>query len=883
LAAHSIVLFLAALGALQAACFGLARALGMRLEIRAAALAVLLPLALLAPWLFGGEVLAPTGVMERVLPGLPIPDAAHRGHLVLNDPLYQFLPWELEVRHALRARRLPLWSDTLDGGSSPWLNPQAGALSPLAMLARPLPIQHFLAATLAFKMLLAFEGVWLLVRRLGRSRVAALVAAVSFTLGGGLMAWALFPHTATVAWVPWLALGCVETCRRPRPAAIAATGLITAALLLSGHPETALAGGLFAALVGLWLGRRPRLLQETGRRQETQGAPGMQGGPGVPEMPGVPEAPEAREELRGGRGRPRPAGLGRGVAAAALAAALGCGLAAPQILPFLRAVPDSQRARDMTAATMPPHELRLLAPSSWFLPLSVAFLRSPVNPLVFGVPYGKDGPVDWPNPLSGYAGLAAFAGALVALFAARAGPARPFLAFAILALLLTAGFLPFAMLTYAVPALRLPAYPRLLPVASLALAVAASFGCDLLLRAGSRRLQVAAALALAAALSLAAAPAPAVVALWALLLAAAAVAAVAARRRHRWQRWRDGGAALLVAALALDLVPWSLRLLPHGQGGLFYPPNALTARLAAETAGGAWRTVGVSKLVYPSLLPVYGLSDIRPNNVMAPSAYLGVLAAAFSFTPSAANYYSAFCCPYHPLLSFLNVRAVVSNIYQPPLLPRTLVPLDAPEILPFLILRNTAALPRWFVPAAIEPIDRAAVGPWVARMTDPRRVAVFRDEIGAWRPTPPISPTPPTQPIPLTPPTQPIPPSPPTVPAGAADGGVAAARQLGGGAPGHLRLAVPGRGDRLLATSLTLPAGWAASAAGRRLPTLTVNGAFLGVRVPAATTQIDLDFTPPGFRAGVALGAAALGLLVGLSLAVVRRRFGGRSRPAASL
>ncbi len=764
------------------------------------------------------------------------------------------------MRHALRARRLPLWSDTLDGGSSPWLNPQAGVLSPLAMLARPLPIQHFLAATLAFKMLLAFEGAWLLVRRLGRSRVAALVAAVSFTLGGGLMAWALFPHTATVAWVPWLALGCVETCRRPRPAAIAATGLITAALLLSGHPETALAGGLFAALVGLWLGRRPRLFQETRRtrrRQEIQGAPEMQGGPWMPGVPGVPEVPEARGERRGGRGRRRPAGLGRGVAAAALAAALGCGLAAPQILPFLRAVPDSQRARDMTAATMPPHELRLLAPSSWFLPLSVAFLRSPVNPLVFGVPYGKDGPVDWPNPLSGYAGMAAFAGALIALFAARAGPARPFLAFAILALLLTAGFLPFAMLTYAVPALRLPAYPRLLPVASLALAVAASFGCDLLLRAGRRHLQVAAALALAAAISLAAAPAPAVVALWALL----AAAALAARWRRTW------GAALLVAALALDLVPWSLRLLPHGQGGLFYPPNALTARLAAETAGGAWRTVGVGKLVYPSLLPVYGLSDIRPNNVMAPSAYLGVLAAAFSFTPSAVNYYSAFCCPDHPLLSFLNVRAVVSNIYQPPLLPRTLVPLDAPEILPFLILRNTAALPRWFVPAAIEPIDRAAIGPWVARMTNPRRVAVFRDEIGAWQPSPPISPVPPTTPA----------------GAGAADGGVAPARLLGGSAPGHLRLAVPGRGDRLLATSLTLPAGWAASAAGRRLATLTVNGAFLGVQVPAGITQLDLDFKPPGFRAGVALSAAALGLLVALSLPGVRRRFGRKQGPPASL
>jgi hypothetical protein len=856
-AAHSIVLLLAALGVLQAACWGLARALGMRLEVRLAALGVLLPLALLAPWLFGGDLLAPTGVLEGVVPGAPPADPAHRGHLLLNDTLYQFLPWEAEVRHAYRALRLPLWSDTLDGGSSPWLNPQAGALSPLAMLARPLPLQRFLAAMLCFKVLLALEGTWLLVRRLGRSRIAALVAAVSFALGGGVMAWGLFPHTTTVAWVPWLALGYLETCRRPRPAAIAATALITAALLLSGHPETALAGALFAALVGLWLsrwrweewlkrGRRGRLEAAAERREGRRG----QESPEVVQGQQGQQGQEGRERPKGPRSRrrQRSAGLGRAVQAAVLAAALGCGLAAPQILPFLRAVPESQRARDMTAIKMPPHELRLLAASTWFLPVAAAFLRAPTNPQVFGVPYSEAfrGPYDWADALSGYAGLAAFAGALIALLAARARLARPFLAFAILAFFLAAGFLPFATIIYAVPALRLPAYPRLLPVAALALAVASSFGWDLLLRGTRRRLQAAVALALAAVISLAAGPAPTVVALWALL----AAAALAARRRRSW------GAALLVAALILDLAPWSLRLLPRGQGGLFYPPNALTARLAAETAGGPWRVVGLDKLLYPSLLPVYGLADIRPNNVMAPEAYLEVLEAAFLFTPSAANYFAAFRFPDHPLLSFLGVRAVVGDLYLPR--PRTLAALDIPEILPFQIFRNTAALPRWFVPAAAEPIERAAIGPWVTRMTDPRRVAVFRDEIGAWRPATPAT----------------------------ANGGVAPARLLGG-RPGQVGLAVPGDGDRLLATSLTLPAGWRASARGRQLRTLTVNGAFLGVRVPAGTERIDLDFAPPGFRAGIALGgAAALGLLILASLSYVRRRSGvaaaGRSRRAQS-
>src|SRR5437588_530800 len=226
----------------QGGCLLLARGLrgGPRLEWRAAALGLALPLLFLSPFLLDDTLLAPTGVIAGVLPlhGLP---PVRFSHLIQSDTMYQFLPWELEVRHAVRGHRLPLWSDLLDGGSSPWINPQAGVLSPLAMLARAVPIQWFLLAMLALKMLLACEGTWLLARQAGVSRASALLAAAGFTLGGGVMSWALFPHTAALAWVPWLTLGCIRLFRRPRARTIAATAAIAAALLLSGHPETAAA------------------------------------------------------------------------------------------------------------------------------------------------------------------------------------------------------------------------------------------------------------------------------------------------------------------------------------------------------------------------------------------------------------------------------------------------------------------------------------------------------------------------------------------------------------------------------------------------------------------------------------------------------------------
>lgn len=161
----------------------LARGLGLRLSRSAVSGGLLLPLVLLAPWLGGNPLLVPCNQLSGHFPGVPVlarPDP----HELLNDVIFQFIPWELEVRHALAEGRLPFWSDLLEGGSSPWANPQAAVLSPLAMLARLLPIQHHLLAMLALKVLVAFEGTWLLARRLGASRVASLLAGGGYALSG---------------------------------------------------------------------------------------------------------------------------------------------------------------------------------------------------------------------------------------------------------------------------------------------------------------------------------------------------------------------------------------------------------------------------------------------------------------------------------------------------------------------------------------------------------------------------------------------------------------------------------------------------------------------------------------------------------------------------
>jgi hypothetical protein len=774
----------------QAVCWLLARGLGVRLERSAVICGWLAPLLVLAPRLVDRQLLAPTDVLWGT-PGAPW-IARSPSHQILNDTLYQLLPWELEVRHAFADRRLPFWSDTLEGGSSPWANPQAGVLSPLQMAARVFPIQHLLLGELFLKLLVAFQGTWLLARLTGRSRAASLLAAAGFSLGGGLFAWALFPITATVAWVPWLAAGVIRLFRHPGPRVIAVTAAITAALLLSGHPETAAFGGLFAAVCGLGLRRRV-------------------------------------------------AGLGRGLGAATLAATLGFGLAAPLLLPFLALVPDSQRAGETLAQTIHPGEVHALSPLSWFEPGYAGFLLAPISPHAYGRPYQGPftGPFNWADSEAGYTGLVAFAAALVALLAVRDRRAWPFLGCALAGPLLAARFLPVAHLLHAIPPLRVPAYSRCLPPAALALCIAGAFGIDLLLSRARLGKRAWAGLALAAALSLAAAADGWTLTLWTLLAGAVLVA----RWRPRW------GAAAFAAVLLLDLVPWSRSFLPSGHPGLFYPKSEYMrrfARLAGDPA--VWRATGGDYLVYPNVLPVYGIAEIRPHNPLAPARYLRVLDAAFGFHPTMARYFAPLQNLDHPLLDFLGVRVVAGSPGVSPC--HTLEEIDAGRYAPFTLLRNPNPLPRWFFPRAVDVIRPAEVGGWIAALPDARRVAVFASEAGSWRPA--GGETPPPRPL-LT-------------------------------RPGHIVLAVPGQPggpERLLATSIVWSRGWSAHAGGRRLRTLMVDGAFLGVRLPPDVSRVELRFLPPGLLAGSAACAASLALFLAL-LAWGRRSYRPSSGASAS-
>ncbi|MCM2315179.1 MAG: YfhO family protein [Thermoanaerobaculia bacterium] len=758
-----LLFVLVLLGAID---FLLARCLGLKLERAVLAVGVIVPLLLLGAWLDSRVVMAPTNLLEGIVPGAP-PLEASTTHNILNDAVYQFLPWELEIRRALKTLRLPLWSDALEGGSSPWVNPQAGALSPLAWMARPFEIQHFLLVMLALKLQHALLGTWLLCRRVGVNRRVSLLAAVGFALCGAMSAWAMFAHTTTMSWVPWLTVGVISMLRSRGLQRVVPVAVLTAALLLSGHPEVAAGGGLLAGLSGLALrNRRKPTLKVLGK--------------------------------------------------AALAAILGFGLAAPLLVPFAKHLPKSQRAQEAVSEALQSGGWSLARPDTWFDQEGRTLLRTPTNPHAFGRPYekqvGDDGrTIVWPEILAGYPGIAALLGAAVVMLGTGRRRATPFFGFFVVALLLAANAKPLVALLDLIPPLRAMAYARLFLPAGLAVWVAAAIGLDCFLRRPTGRwLQFGAASAVAfVVLS---------IRLDAMVLSLVLLGMLALLVSIRSPRF---GVAMLAAMTLLDLVPWVKAQYPTGDPALFYPRTGLIAQLEAEVQSPAmWRAVGEDYGVFPSILPVFGIAEVRPHNPLAPMDQVSALTHAFRFGPTRDVYFSSFVNADHRLIDFLNVRAIVWNSDHP--VPARFVRFDDGQTPGYRLFRNPDALPRCFFPTQWTRVGGDALGTWIEGLDDARHVAVSSGSVE----------------LPV-----------------AAGGDTFEVRDS---KPGRIALTSDTRSGALVATSLPSPEGWRASVAGgEQLSPVVVNGAFFGFVVPAGRHDVTLRFVPPGFLEGLWIGAFA--------------------------
>ena len=208
------------------------------------------------------------------------PKAVDRGMLGPPDGdfMRQFYPYRVLVARQLAAGEAPLWNPHQSAGAPAWADPQYAVLypwrlaqAPFALSGRTLPLWAVELEVVAH-LALAGLGVFALLTGLGAAGGAAFLAGGLFAFGGFLTGYPVEQLAVldTSAWLPWMLVALTAAVRRSidgrrqcaRRAAIAAGGATTLALF-AGHPQSVLYGLYFGLAWTVWFAvhlRRSRTL-----------------------------------------------------------------------------------------------------------------------------------------------------------------------------------------------------------------------------------------------------------------------------------------------------------------------------------------------------------------------------------------------------------------------------------------------------------------------------------------------------------------------------------------------------------------------------------------------------------------------------------------------
>jgi hypothetical protein len=167
---------------------------------------------------------------------------------------------------------IPWWNPLINGGQPILSNPNYSAFYPPSWLGLLVAPHYALNLQVLLHALVAFLGMWKLVKRLGCSRSSCLLAGVSFIGGGGHLS---MLHAITLffsmSWLPWLIYfgDCLLKADQRVGAkgwlryGIYCGGIISLQLLIA-EPVTVLIGGLsLLALSADYARRRPRAATRT--------------------------------------------------------------------------------------------------------------------------------------------------------------------------------------------------------------------------------------------------------------------------------------------------------------------------------------------------------------------------------------------------------------------------------------------------------------------------------------------------------------------------------------------------------------------------------------------------------------------------------------------
>lgn len=199
---------------------------------------VLVPL---MPALLGRGLMVDVGALSAFQPFRADVGAAYSEVVTCRgDTIDYYLPGIAEIKRSLFAGHFPTWAPYEVGGAPLASLPNHGAFSPMSLPYFLLPLWLAPAYVKLLELVVAIWGMVLFLRRLGLAQVSGLVAGVVFAGSGFMLMWTNWPHTRVAALIPAIFWALERLVQEVRARDVVLVAVLLASMLLVGFPAVVL-------------------------------------------------------------------------------------------------------------------------------------------------------------------------------------------------------------------------------------------------------------------------------------------------------------------------------------------------------------------------------------------------------------------------------------------------------------------------------------------------------------------------------------------------------------------------------------------------------------------------------------------------------------------
>ena len=215
---------------------------------------------------------APVDVMQGYEVTRVAPDGYQIKNPLMGDPVFQMYPFTSWNKAELRHGRLPVWNPYNGAGAPHLANYISEVFSPFSLPFYALPFRVALVVAAFLKLFLLGLFTYLFLREVRLVHLAALVGAVAFMFSAYNLLWLNWPQPGAAVLLPaglYFVERAVQAAESRRLAAsLFGLALVVAGGLLAGHPETVFFG---LAVLAPYALLRVALTPAAWRRRVTRG------------------------------------------------------------------------------------------------------------------------------------------------------------------------------------------------------------------------------------------------------------------------------------------------------------------------------------------------------------------------------------------------------------------------------------------------------------------------------------------------------------------------------------------------------------------------------------------------------------------------------------